>query len=217
MKNKLLLSVMFLLLIVGLYMPASYCTNIVYNPHFTCTLANDVYTAPNVYQFDIYLLRTGTTSTDVFRYYAGQYDLSFNNSVLNGGTLTAAWAPESWDGATGTDDGSGPAHSLDWSFQYGSPIGVYNGEIRIAPAAAGGNSSCAWISNVAPGTRIGTVVLTNSVPFLGSPANFAFQFTGYSTKLAAYQNSTATNQTTIDVTVNGTFLYSANWQIHYFQ
>ena len=205
MKSKLLLSTMFLLLIVGLYMPASYSA--VLNPYFTCSLANDAKTGANTYEFDIYLLRTGT---DAFRLFAAQFDLTFDNLVLNGGNLTASWVPESWDGANGSDDNSGPAHSLDATGQYGNPSLVLSGELELAPVAAGSNVSCAFISNVAPGTRIGRILLTNDRPFIIPEINLQFKFDGYGTHIAAYLNSTSSVQTAGDITAHGTFVHS-NW------
>jgi hypothetical protein len=205
MKLKNLFSIVFILLLLGLYSPASYSA--VLNPFFTCNLANDAKTGANTYEFDIYLLRTGT---DAFRLFAAQFDITFDNSVLNGGNLTASWVPESWDGANGSDDNSGPAHSLDATGQYGNPSLVLSGELELAPVAAGSNVSCAFISNVAPGTRIGRLLLTNDRPFIGPNLNLQFVFTGYGTHIAAYLNSTSSVQTAGDINANGTFAFS-NW------
>ena len=82
MISKILFSTMFLLLIVGLYMPASYSAP----PTYNAELKNDVYTAPNVYEFDIYLTRTGTTA---LRLMATQFDITYNTAMINGGTITA--------------------------------------------------------------------------------------------------------------------------------
>src|ERR1035437_7910374 len=79
MNRKLLL--FSVLIFIGLYVPASYS-----QVTFNCALANDVFTAPNVYEFDIYMLKTGTTA---WRLMAAQFDITFNPAILNGGTLTA--------------------------------------------------------------------------------------------------------------------------------
>jgi hypothetical protein len=74
MKSKLLLSAMFLLLIVGFYTPASYSA-----VTYTVELKNDVYTAPNVYEFDIYLSRTGTTT---LRLCGTQFDITYDPAMV---------------------------------------------------------------------------------------------------------------------------------------
>src|ERR1035437_4033146 len=84
MKNKFLLCSMFLL-IVGLFATFSYSQT----PTFNYVIANDVQTAANVYEFDIYLLRTGT---NVFQLFGAQIGINYNPSMLNGGTFTATWA-----------------------------------------------------------------------------------------------------------------------------
>src|ERR1035437_5826978 len=81
MKSKILFFSMFLLLIVGLYTPASYS-----QVGFTVSLKNDIYTAPNVYEFDIYMIKTGTTA---WRLMAAQFDITFDPAIINGGTITA--------------------------------------------------------------------------------------------------------------------------------
>src|SRR5664280_804049 len=85
MKNKLLFMSMFLLIVVGLYAPRSYSQD---NPSFTITLANDQQTDSKHYQFDVYLLRTGTNTLELSGL---QLSLSYTNTTKNGGTMTAAW------------------------------------------------------------------------------------------------------------------------------
>lgn len=73
------------------------------NPTYSCVATNDTLLNANVYQFDIYIYRTGTTDL-----YLNNYQLSFKISntaaILNGGTLSgtylagssqlpAAWTP----------------------------------------------------------------------------------------------------------------------------
>src|SRR5438445_4227803 len=57
-------------------------------PTFDCYLANDAFISPTIYQFDLYLLRTGT---NVFEYAAGQFGILINSAAANGGTLTPAF------------------------------------------------------------------------------------------------------------------------------
>src|SRR5689334_9879253 len=54
-------------------------------PTFDCYLTNDTFISPTIYQFDIYLLRTGT---NVFEYGAGQWGINISSVCANGGSLT---------------------------------------------------------------------------------------------------------------------------------
>ena len=56
-------------------------------PTYECRVTNDLQVSPTVYQFDIYIYRTGST---VLNYNTSQLSLQYNNSVnlANGGTIT---------------------------------------------------------------------------------------------------------------------------------
>src|ERR1039457_26984 len=90
MKNKSLYSFLLIFILLGLYVPVSYSQV----PTYTCTLANDVQTAANVYEFDFYILRTGT---NVFELSGFQIGLTYNAAALNGGTLTTIWVSGTTD------------------------------------------------------------------------------------------------------------------------
>jgi hypothetical protein len=155
MKYKFLPCIV--LLLVGLFVPLSYSAN----PTYTCTLTNDVKTASNVYEFDIYLLRTGTTPFELVQFQGG---VIFNNAIKNGGTLTVSYVSGSSDASLVT---SGQVNS---SFDAATP-----GVIKIAPKLpAGGPGTGAVISAVAPGTKIGRLRLTNSVVFASFTPNIKF-------------------------------------------
>src|ERR1039458_10784353 len=81
MKNKFLLSAMFLLLLVGLYSPASYSQT------FNLWGANDDFVVgATSYSFDVYIQRTGSTPLTVYSFQLG---LTYTVAAINGGTLTA--------------------------------------------------------------------------------------------------------------------------------
>ena len=200
MKSKLLLSAMFLLLIVGFYTPASYSTN----PTYTVELKNDVYTAPNVYEFDIYITRTGTIP---LRLMATQFDITYNAAMINGGTLTAQ-VLQTLDTDGNVIDQSWTSPLLD---QY-EPISfadpnITPGELQIVSASCATRNAASLIP-VAPGACVGRVRITNSVPFAPVSlvhADLAFKFTGYSTILLAFLGGSGVNSTT-DITSSGTYL-----------
>jgi len=198
MKFKFILSAIFLLLIVGLYTPASYS-----QVTYTVELKNDVFTAPNVYEFDIYITRTGTTA---LRLMATQFNITYNTAILNSGTLTAA--------VLYTTDTDGNLVTQSWTSplldQY-EPITFANpnltpGELQIISASCATRNAASLIP-VAPGVCLGRVRLTNSVGFNAQNANLAFKFTGYNTILLAYLGGSGVNLTT-DITANGTYLTS---------
>src|SRR5437870_4778223 len=52
-------------------------------PTYSCYLTNEALVSPTVYQFDIYLLSTGGSQ---MQYAAGQWGITVNPTVANGGT-----------------------------------------------------------------------------------------------------------------------------------
>jgi hypothetical protein len=155
----------------GLYTPNSYSQK----PAYICTLANDAITSDNSYEFDIYLLRTGTEPFEL-----GGFELGvlYNKDIRNGGTLTATYIPGSVDQAI---IASGQQNTI---FKTEIP-----GLIKILPKLASkGHGTGAIISNQTPGTRIGRLRLTNSIPFSPFQPNIALNFNikTYRTLIAAY-------------------------------
>ena len=132
------------------------------------------------YEFDIYLLQTGSTA---FELSGCQIGLTFNDNVRNGGNLTAIIIP-------GTCTFSNLAQAP------GNPnvastvvvLGVTKRVWKLASKAPPGVGSGSIISAVAPGTRVGRFRLTNTVDFLPLPAFFRWTFisTQYETKISAY-------------------------------
>jgi hypothetical protein len=183
MKNKFLFSAMFLLLLVGFYVPASYSQD----PTYTLTLANDTKTAPNVYEFDVYVLNT---STNPFHYFGIQCKLGITTATLNGGTLTATWVAGSNDPVLVAAD--------EVNTLFVAPLYVR----IIVPLNAGTFATTAIISDVAPGTILGRLRLTNSVNFGGTGLlNVTWLYTTpFPTKVYAYNDDGS--GISDDITVN---------------
>jgi hypothetical protein len=180
MKNKLLLSAMFLLLLVGLYTPASYSQV----PTFNCYVKNQTISADGkTFTFDIYAERTGT---DMFELYAFQFGFLFDNNVKNGGTTTATWV-------------AGSQNAMNAN-QRGATLNMTTaGCLKIAPKIATGFGS-GTIIPVTPGIKYGTVQIVNTVQFLHDSLKmeYSWNVTPYATKIASY------NQTTTFIDDNST-------------
>lgn len=189
MKNKFLLLTMFLLLLIGFYVPASYSAY----PTYTLTCTNDVQTAPNVYRFDIYLLRTGSTE---FRYFGAQIKFTLTATTLNGGTLTPTWLP-------GSNDPVLVAASQV------NTLSFVSNTVRVISPNTMTYGTCAIISGVAPGTKLGTLVLTNSVPFNPAKLNLAYGYTFPATAVYAYNTDGSGISQAITVQANNVF--AAGW------
>jgi hypothetical protein len=185
MKNKFLLSAMFLLFVIGLFVPVSYSQSASYTgfpvadkalePTYTMSLQNDVTISPTEYQCDIYITRTGTNP---FELAIMQIGLTYNNPIKGTGTMTVSWLGGSQNAAL-TAAGQMPTLVLATSVP---------GYIKMAGHLPGGGPGTGTqITTTA--MKIGTLRLVNTVPFLGSPTLFslAWSFGGsYATKIAAY-------------------------------
>src|ERR1035438_3942280 len=178
MRNKYLLSFIIMLIVTVLYIPLSYTQT----PTYICTLANDILAGGNVYEFDVYLLSTGTTPMQLGGI---QFGFTYNNAVRNGGTMTATWVPGSVDSVI--------AASGQTNINFNTATA---GLIKVAAVLpSNGSGTGANISNIAPGTRVGRMRLTNSVPFTTPKLNINWNFNAvspnYATKLSAYIPATA--------------------------
>jgi hypothetical protein len=168
MRYKILFSFLFVLILTGLYVPVSYSQN----PTFTVTLTNDLQTDASHYQFDVYLLRTGSNS---FELSGSQFSFSYNTAVINSGTLTAAWDMST----TGLNSGNSPLPTP----------GITSGVIKCGSKAPPGIGNGTIISNTGLGTKIGTLKLTNTNSFSSGSLGVNFLIAGqnaFYTKLSAY-------------------------------
>jgi hypothetical protein len=164
-------------------------------PSFSCYITNEVLVSPTVYQFDIYLLKTGGPD---FQYAAGQWGITVNPDVANGGNLTASIVQGSTlleKPAQANVTAILPAVTSVFNIAAKAPPGTGNGS-KITDV----NGGCA-----SPGTKVATFKITNSVPFApNSKMNHTFNFTSgagkTATKIHAYVNGLNT-----DITGGGTF------------
>jgi len=164
-------------------------------PSFSCYIANEVQVSPTVYQFDIYLLKTGGAD---FEYASGQYGITVNPDVANGGNLTATVIQ-------GSSLLEKPVQA-NTTAQLLAVTSIFNIAAKAPPGTGNGskitdvNGGCS-----SPGTKVATFKITNTVPFApNSKMNHTFNFTSgagkTATKVHAYVNGINT-----DITASGTF------------
>ena len=140
---------------------------------FRFTIGNDVQTAPNVLEFDLYLMDTDNSSP--FDASIIQVGILFNKNILGAGTPTITLV----SGTSEMSSGMIPANGV-----YAS-ISTSQGILKIAGKSLPGCAAGTILSTGAPGTRYGHWKLTNSVNFATSTqANLAFDF---SSTLPHYQ------------------------------
>jgi hypothetical protein len=182
MKSKILFSVVFLLLLLGIYSPASYSQT--YNLTLQDAVLNGGGTA---WSFEVYIIRTGSTPLSVYSFQIGFTD---DASSLNGGVLTGAW--------------SNLNSTIVAVENYKAISCTVAGYIKCGfNVNSGGTGAGITIDNVTP-FHIGTITLNNSVPFTGFPL-VTWYFggaPGLPTKIQASNGTLA-----YDVTANGNFGY----------
>jgi hypothetical protein len=183
MKNKFLYYSLFLLIAIGLYVPVSYSQ---VPASFITTLANDAQTAPNVYEFDVYLRNT---SVNTFQLYAYQAKINFDAAAVNG-AYAASWVPSSND-------------AVLVSANQVNTVSTASGYVRIIAKTASSFGSGAIISTSAPGTKLGRFRVTATNPFNAAQANLAWILTGtFKTAVFAYDY---TSFLSVDISANGTY------------
>ncbi len=150
---------------------------------FNLTLANDVQTANNILEFDVYLLDTDGSNT--FELAAVQAGIVVNSGIYNGGTITMSIVA----GTSQLVAAQQPS-SVVWSQAQNT--------IKLTPRTPPGAGSGSVLSSTAPGTRVCRLRITNTVAFTAnSQANLAFNFTisPYPTKVFQYIGVTNTELT----------------------
>lgn len=181
MKNKLLVLISLILVMAVLYSPESSSQT----PTYTILLTNDVPVSATEYQFDIYLLRTGTTPLELGGIQIG---LLYNEAVKNGGTLTLSYVPGSVDPAIVAS-----TEQNTFNLATSSAPGILR---IVAHLASGGPGTGAIISEIAPGTRVGRLSLVNSVPFSAQNMSVKWSFgSPYASVITAYINGINTDIT----------------------
>jgi hypothetical protein len=150
------------------------------NPSYLLELRNDVQVADTVYEFDIYLVRTGATELE---YASGSYGIVINPSIKDGGTLTAKIVSDSPDPVLVASN----QNPVSVSFFDASDV------IRVAARTPPGAGNGALISNVAPGTRLCRIRLSSTVPFAQYQPNLTWTTTTlWPTQVYAYVGGTNT-------------------------
>jgi hypothetical protein len=84
MKQKIWLIA--LTLFIGLHVPGFNA-----QPHFTCTLINDSLTAPNVYEFDIYIYKSTIELADI------NFGFLYNTQVQDKRSMRVSRVPNSFE------------------------------------------------------------------------------------------------------------------------
>jgi len=165
-------------------------------PTYLCELRNDVQVSGTIFEFDIFLVRTGVTP---FEYAAGQFGILINPQIKNGGVIAASIVAGSPDPALTVSN----QNPVNISFLDASNC------IRIAGRIPPGAGNGAIISNLFPGIRVCRVRLTNTVNFGQYLPNLAWTTTTiYPTQIYAYVGgvntaiTSAASQTTTNLFYN---------------
>jgi len=173
MNHKFSFRLLFILIILGIFAPSSYSQL----PTYKMTLSNESVVAPNVYEFDIYLLRTGT---NLFQLFGFQIGILYDSTSLKGGILKASWVPGSND------------KTLISTKQVSTSINTNRaGIIKIDPKISLRFGEGAIIKSSGPGTKLGRLRLTSTKPFDPKKINLSWSFAlPWKTKVAAYDYKT---------------------------
>jgi hypothetical protein len=174
--KKIYPTLVILIIIAGLF-PVSLTAQ---NPTYLLELRNDVQVSATVYEFDIYLLRTGTTE---FEYASGQYGIVINPLIKNGGVIQLSLVASS------------PDPVLVASNQTPASVSFYEDKnvIRVAARTPPGAGNGALISNVSPGIRLCRVRLSNTADFGQYQPNLTWTTnTFFPTQVFAYVGGTNT-------------------------
>lgn len=154
-------------------------------PEYFCSLTNDEQTGLNTYEFDIYLVRLGTTLLELSGFQGG---VTFNTAILNGGTV-------SWTIVPGSSQLI--SYQIPQSFLVDNSLGVLKLPSRMPPGPGNGTI----ISNTLPGTKIGRFRITLNGAVGGTfgphPINiqWCFDIAYYRTAVAAYVSGINTDIT----------------------
>jgi len=154
-------------------------------PTYLSELRNDIQVDSHTYEYDIYLLRTGST---VFELTSMQCGLNINPSAINGGTITVSLV-------------SGTSELL--IYQIPGPIKftftAAKNSINMTAMSGPGAGSGTVISNTGYGTRVGRIRISNSVDFGSVQPNltwgWAISKVNVITRVNAYIGITATDIT----------------------
>ena len=150
------------------------------NPNYLCELRNDVRVDARTFEFDVYLLRTGTTP---FEYSSMQFGINMNSGARNGGTITVSLV-------SGTSELNATQIPNAGRFSFDAALNC----IIMTGTPGPGAGSGTIISNIGNGTRVGRIRLTNTVDFGAVRPDLTWSFSlanGYETKINAYVDGAA--------------------------
>ncbi len=154
-------------------------TTIAQNPSYETKLMNGALVAPNEYEFDIYIKRTGSVA---FEAYGLQVALIFDDTIKNGGTLTSTYI----SGSSTMNTDQIPSNPNVATLVGTKRVWKLAGKIPTGGISGGGTI----ISNEGNGTRLGRFKITTSAVLFGSAIpNLTWIFDqttyGYATKFTA--------------------------------
>jgi hypothetical protein len=163
-------------------------------PFFNCEIRNQTTVSSTEIRFDLYLTHTGDYLTPVdFELSSCQFGVYVTDAVRGTGTLSATMVA-----------GSSQLNSGQQQSNANISIGNSTPNKTIKITAKTVSAGQGTIISKTTGTRVMTVSLVNTVPFVGSTAScLSFSFaSGLSlpTKIVAYVNAVSTN-----ISANGTF------------
>ena len=138
---------------------------------FVLSIRNQVQTASNKLEFDVYLLNTDAVQN--FYLSTTQFGIFFNSDIYSGGSISAA--------IDNTNSGLGPFQTF-----YNTPLlsnsSSFPGQTQISLAGELAQiplGKCTIISRVSPGTLLTHFILTNTIDFVGSTTpNLIFESSG---------------------------------------
>ena len=201
MKKHILQLVLAILIVVPILTFAQ-------DPTYEARLVNDALVAPNQYEFDIYVKRTGTTA---FETYGIQVALIMDDAVRNGGTLNGIYVVGT-SGMVTAQIPNNPNNAAAFTL-----VGTKR-VFKLAAKIPSGPGSGTVLSSSGNGTRLGRFrIQTTATNFLPQPLNLAWNFDqatyGYATKIQAYVDDGA-GPLPKDVTVPGSSLNELlNWPL----
>ena len=140
------------------------------NPTYEMYVTNQTQVSSKVYQFDVYLLRTGNVPLELATI---QFGLGFDTMIVNGGSVSFTYV----SGSSQLSSGQVPlSFNVGNSSQSLTVDGVTYRFMNQSARSGPGVGSGTVINSVkngcsSPGTRIGTYRLTNTVDFRNSSSS----------------------------------------------
>jgi len=130
------------------------------NPTYICELRNDHQVDSRTFDFDIYLLRTGTTTFELLSF---QFGININAKARNGGVYSVSLVAKS-------SQLNALQIPIADKFTFTSAKNSINITAMLGPGVGFGTI----ISNKGLGTKVGTIRITNSVDFSSVQPNLAW-------------------------------------------